>query len=198
MGDVGSIIGGAGALIGGASSVASTVAGKEAQERAQKSLEQVLSMQTSSAEGILKQTSPLRSVTTANLLDVLTGGSNPNLGFAAPTREAIESQFGRARENIIQTTPNQGGQLNRSLADLEIARAQSVGGLEADTRRKAFEDSLRIGFGVAPQTVLPTFAGSANTLATLAGQGAQQAAAGGAGLGQITALGALMSMKGRS
>src|SRR5437867_516489 len=120
MGDVGTIIGGTGALLGGAASVASTISGKEAQDRAQSQLQKILNTQTSSAEGILGQTSPLRSVTTANLLDVLTGGTNANLGFQAPTREAVESQFRNARENIISSTPNQGGQLNKSLADLEI------------------------------------------------------------------------------
>lgn len=195
MGDIGTIIGGAGALLGGGASVASTIAGKNAQDKAQSQLDNLLRTQTSSAEGILKQTSPLRGLTTANLLDVLTGGTNANLGFQAPTREAVESQFKNARENIISTTPNQGGQLNKSLGDLEIARAQTVGGLESDTRKQAFEDALRIGYGVAPSTVFPTFAGSANVLANLSAQGGQQAASGGAGLGQITALGALMSMK---
>src|SRR5258708_5326678 len=114
MGDsIGPILTGVGATLGAGSSIANTISGKQAQSDARNQLNKILNTQTSTAEGILGQTSPLRSVTTGNLLDVLTGGTNQNLGFQAPTREAIESQFNNARENIISTTPNQGGQLNK-------------------------------------------------------------------------------------
>lgn len=194
MGETGAIIGGAGSLLGGAASVASVVNGKNAQEKNTKALQDLIGQTTSDATGIMRQTSPLRSLTAGNLAAVLGGGRTDQLRVFAPEREALESQFGRARDNLIGGgTP--GGQMNRSLADLEIARAQSVAGLESDVRRRAFEDSLRIGFGAAPQSVFPTFAGAGNALANLAGQGAAQASAGGAGLGQIAGLGALMAMK---
>ena len=195
MGSTGTVLAGAGSLLGGAASIASVISGKNAQEANTRAMRQILDTSTTSAEGILGQTAPLRSATAATLFDVLTGGRNENLRVFAPEREAIESQFGRARENIIATTPARGGQLNRTLADVEIARAQSVSGLESDVRKRAFEDALRIGFQVAPATVFPSFQGATSTLATLAGQGAELQAAGGAGLGQVAAVGALLAMK---
>jgi hypothetical protein len=66
----------------------------------------------------------------------------------APEREAIEAQFRRARENVLSSTPMRGGQLNRSLADLEIARAMGVSGLESDVRRQAFNQALGVGFQI--------------------------------------------------
>lgn len=195
MGDTGTALTGAGSLLGGAASIASVIQGKEAQEASQRALDRILRTQTTSAEGILGQTSPLRAVTAGSLFDVLTGGRNANLRVFAPEREALESQFRQARENILATTPARGGQLNKLLADTEVARAQSIGGLESNVRQRAFEDSLRIGFGAAPTAVFPAFQGATGTLAGLAGQGAQLQAAGGAGLGSLTAVGALLALK---
>lgn len=195
MGSTGTVLAGAGSLLGGAASIGSVIAGKSAQERNEAALKKILNTSTASAEDILGQTAPLRSATAATLFDVLTGGRSEALRVFAPEREAVESQFGRARENIIQTTPARGGQLTRALGDVEIARAQSVSGLETDVRKRAFEDALRIGFQVAPATVFPTFQGATGTLASLAGQGAELQAAGGAGLGQIAAIGSLLALK---
>ncbi|OFX03530.1 MAG: hypothetical protein A3E78_08220 [Alphaproteobacteria bacterium RIFCSPHIGHO2_12_FULL_63_12] len=195
MGSTGTVLAGAGSLLGGAASIASVIAGKNAQQENTRALRQLTDLSTTGAEGILSQTAPLRSATALSLFDTLTGGRNENLRVFAPEREAVESQFGRARESIIATTPARGGQLNRALADVEVARAQSVSGLETDVRKRAFEDALRIGFQVAPSTVFSTFQGATGTLASLAGQGAELQAAGGAGLGQVAAVGALLAMK---
>lgn len=195
-GDVGSVLAGAGSLVGAGASVASIVQGKEAQERNRRDLQNLIGQTTSDATGIMRQTSPLRSLTVGNLVPVLAGERTDNLRVFAPEREALESQFGRARENII-ATGSRGGMLNRNLADLEIARAQAVGGLESDVRRRAFEDSLRIGFGAAPATVFPAFSGASNALATLSGQDQAQIASGGAGLGTSAGIAALLAMKGQ-
>lgn len=194
MGDLGSIIGGAGSLLGGAASIANVINGKNAQNDATSALKKLTNLNTSSAEGILGQTAPLRALTASDLAAVLAGGRTENLRVFAPEREAVEQQFSRAKDNLVAGGVR-GGQLNRGLTDLNIARAQAVSGLEADVRRRAFEDSLRIGFGVAPQTVFPAFSGSANVLANLSGQGAQEAASGGAGLGTAAGVGALLALK---
>lgn len=194
MSDLGSILAGGGSLLGAGSSIASGLSGKQAQKRNTKALEELIGQTTSDATGIMRQTSPLRSITAANLIDVLSGGRTSNLQVFAPEREAIESQFGRARGNLI-AGGQPGGQLNRSMADLNIARAQSVSGLEADVRRRAFEDALRIGYGAAPAAVFPAFQGSQGALLGLASQGANQQAGAGAGLGSIAGLGALMALK---
>lgn len=196
MGNYGAALGGAGSVLGAGASIYGTVQGKQAQEKATKALRDILGQQTSSAQGILAQTGPLRSLTATNLAEVLGGGRTDMLRVMAPEREALEAQYGRARENII-AGGERGGMLNRSLADLETARAQSVAGLESDVRRRAFEDALRIGFGAAPSTVFPAFQGAASTLGGMAQMGAQQQAAGGAGLGSAAAVGALLAMKGQ-
>jgi len=195
MGDWGSIIGGVGSAAGAGASIFSGIQGKEAQDKATKQLRDILGQQTSSAQGILAQTGPLRSMTASQIAAVLGGGRTEQLRVFAPEREAIESQFGRARENIV-AGGSRGGMLDRSLADVNVARAQSVSGLESDVRRKAFEDALRIGYGAAPSTVFPAFQGASSTLAMLAGQGAQQQSAAGAGLGSSAAIMALLAGKG--
>src|SRR3990172_8170849 len=39
-------------------------------------------------------------------------------GAFRPAREALESQFGVAREQILSSVPSRGGQLNQQLADV--------------------------------------------------------------------------------
>lgn len=196
MGDasIGGIIGGAGSLLGGAASVANVINGKNAQGDATEALKKLTNLNTSTAEGILGQTAPLRAITAADLASVLTGGRTGNLRVFAPERESLEQQFSRARDNLV-AGGSRGGVLTHSLNDLNIARAQSVSGLDADVRRRAFEDALRIGFGAAPQTIFPAFSGSANVLSNLANTGANEAAAGGAGLGSAAGVGALLALK---
>lgn len=193
---IGPILGGVGAAAGGAASIASIVNGKNAQEANQRALDKILNQQVGTANEIIGQTNPLRNITGASLFNVLSGNQDPNLRVFAPEREALEGQFSQARNAIISNTPNQGGQLNKSLSDLEVARAQSVAGLQTNVRQKAFEDALRVGYGVAPQTVFPAYQGATSTLAQLSGQGIAQQASGGQGLGSVAAIGALLSMKG--
>ena len=100
------------------------------------------------ARQIFNQTAPLRGQTVDALSRVLAGQRPSSLRVFAPEREALESQFRRARENVLSTTPTRGGQLNRSLVDLEIARAMGVSGLESDIRRTAFTQALGTGFGI--------------------------------------------------
>ena len=194
MGDIGSILGGTGALLGAGASAFGAVQGKQAQEKATRELRNLIGQTTSDATGIMRQTSPLRSLTAGNLAAVLTGGRTDMLRVMAPEREALETQFGRARENIV-AGGTRGGMLDRNLADLDVARAQSVTGLESDVRRRAFEDALRIGYGAAPSVAFPAFSGASASLANLANAGAAQQAAGGAGLGNLAGLGALLALK---
>ena len=195
MGDsIGPILTGAGGLLGGAASVGSIINGKSAAKDNTEALKRLTNLNTSSAEGILGQTSPLRSLTAANLAAVLSGGRTDNLRVFAPERETVEQQFTRGRENLIAGGVR-GGSLDRSLADLEVGRAQTLSGMESDVRRRAFEDAIRVGFGAAPNTAFPAFAGSANVLSRLAASGDANAASGGAGLGQLAGIGALLSLK---
>ena len=197
MSYAGPIISGVGTGVGAGASIYGIIQGKKAQDQATKALRDILGQQTSDARGIMAQTGPLRSLTAGNLASVLAGGRTDNLRVFAPERESLEGQFTQAKNNII-AQGERGGMLDRSLADVNIARAQAVSGLESNVRQKAFEDALRIGYGVAPSVSFPAFQGASNTLSGLAGMGQQQQAAGGAGLGSVAALGALMTMKGQN
>lgn len=197
MSYAGPIISGVGTGVGAGASIYGIIQGKKAQDQATKALRDILGQQTSDARGIMAQTGPLRSITATNLAEVLGGGRTQDLRVFAPEREAIEGQFTQARNNLL-ATGERGGQLNSQLNQLNVARAQSVSGLESNVRQKAFEDALRIGYGVAPSVSFPAFQGASNTLSGLAGMGQQQQAAGGAGLGSVAALGALMTMKGQN
>ena len=196
MSYAGPIISGVGTGVGAGASIYGIIQGKKAQDQATKALRDILGQQTSDARGIMAQTGPLRSLTAGNLASVLAGGRTDNLRVFAPERESLEGQFTQAKNNII-AQGERGGMLDRSLADVNIARAQAVSGLESNVRQKAFEDALRIGYGVAPSVSFPAFQGASNTLSGLAGMGMQQQASGGAGLGSVAALGALLTMKGK-
>ena len=148
MGDIGasgwgSLLAGAGTAAGGAASASSIFSGKNQQGEMTDAIKQLMGTTNSSAQGILNQTAPLRAATAGTLFDVLTGGRNSNLRVFAPERETVESQFGRARDNMLNTGVR-GGELNTSLANLNMARAQTLGGLEADVRKNAFVDGCDI------------------------------------------------------
>lgn len=196
MGDFGSIIGGAGAAAGGAASIAQFFQGKDASDQAKDLLGQqseaaqrLFNMQMANAMKLQRQTGPLRTGVAGILRGVLAGGRGGPFQIFAPEREMVEQQFGRARENIV-AGGQRGGMLQRSLTDLDIGRAQTLGGMESDIRRRGFEDALRVGFGVAPSVQFPSFGGEA-----LANLGASQQASAGAGLGSIAGIGALLALK---
>lgn len=191
---IGPILGGVGGLLGGAASASSIFSGKADREKDTRALRDLIGRTTSDATGILTQTSPLRSLSVANLAAVLGGGRTENLRVFAPERETVEQQFRRADENLVAGGVR-GGALDRSRADLNIARAQTLGGMESDVRKRAFEDALRIGFGAAPSVAFPAFAGSANALSNLAAAGGARESAGGAGLGSLAGIGALLALK---
>jgi hypothetical protein len=58
-------------------------------------------------------------------------------GPRAPEREALETGFNQAREGILSRTPMRGGQLNQTLANLEVDRARSLGQMEAGATQQA-------------------------------------------------------------
>ncbi len=196
MSYAGPVLSGVGSAAGAGASIYGILQGKKAQDAATKALGDILGQQTSNAQGILRQTGPLRSLTATNLAQVLAGGRTDNLRVFAPEREAIEGQFTQARNNLL-ATGERGGLMSSNLNNLNIARAQAVSGLESDVRKNAFENSLRIGFGVAPSVVFPTMSNAAGLFGQQQAMAQQQQAAGGAGLGSIAALGTLMSMKGQ-
>lgn len=95
-------------------------------------------------------------------------------------REDLEAQFGRAREDIRNVVPAQGGQLNQALINLAQGRAGEVGRLQSDIQRQLFtqiEAPLRqnlfgtavtTGFGT-PQVALQGLSGAGQGFGAAAG-----------------------------
>jgi len=129
---------------------------------------QIAETEQNIANQIFNQTAGLRSSATDTLQSVLAGQRPDQFRIFAPEREAVEAQYGRARENIIATTPARGGQLSRLLTDADLARAGTLSQLEADIRRQAFNQALGVGFGAGPAVGLGAFANAAQTYGTVA------------------------------
>jgi len=142
--------------------------GKERVERAEAHERDLAGTQEQIAREMFGQTAGLRGGSVDTLQRVLAGERPENFRIFAPEREAVESQFRTARENIIASSPARGGQLNELLAGTDRARAQTLGGMEADIRRQAFLQALSVGFGAAPAIGLGAFQNAGQLFSTIA------------------------------
>jgi len=92
--------------------------------------------QTRLAEGLVRQTGPLRQNLIFDAQRFLSGDRDvTNLPEFGAFKDSSEAQFGRARDSIISNTPSGGG-LSSALANLEIGKAsnqaQFTGALSGD------------------------------------------------------------------
>jgi hypothetical protein len=172
------------------SNFARPFSGKSRAQQAEGSERQIAENEQRFGQEVFQQTSGLRSSTVDTLQQVLAGGRPANMSVFAPEREAVERQYGRARENIIATTPARGGQLNRMLTDADLARAGTLGALEADIRRNAFNQSLSLGFGAGPAIGLGAYDSSSRIFDAVANRGDQGAKGASSGAGSLAGLGA--------
>jgi len=109
-------------------------------------------------------------------------------------RDVLESQFGRARENLLGSTPIRGGQLGSSLANLEAQRALGVTGLEQAQQQRQMENIFRTAGLTTGQTQL-SLGGLGQAGGTLAAAGAASQQAQASMLGGLgTGLGILVGM----
>lgn len=141
--------------------------GRQANEPAQ--------IQAQLSQQLFQQSDPLRSFLltgqgqpTGPLADLLT--QTPSNVFE---RGVLESQFGRARENILAGAPARGGQLAASLADLESQRALGVTGLAQAQQQRQIENIFRV-FGGVTGTGQVALGGLGQAGSTLAAAGAAQ------------------------
>lgn len=134
---------------------------------------------------------PFREAVTPQLLAILRGESPSLMSAFGPIRQSLESQYGRARENILENTPLRGGQLGQSLAGLEMGRASDVFGLESSIRQNAFNQALQAGFQL-PQAASNILGNAAGTFSNLGALQSQRNTAGQQGAGQF--LGKLLSL----
>jgi hypothetical protein len=105
-------------------------------------------------------------------------------GPSAPERQAAESQYNVAKENIIGNTPNRGSDLNRALAGNENNRAAAITGLEADATNRALNLGSSVAFQ-APGTALTGLSNATTHAATMANRQAQQDQAAGQAKGGL-------------
>lgn len=101
---------------------------------------------------------PIIGATIGPATSALGGAFETNL--TAPEREAIEGQFGQARENIIGQSGARGGMLQKQLIGLDTARAKDVSSAINQARQRGTERAL---------TLLPSAYPGANT--TIGAQG---------------------------
>lgn len=130
------------------------------------------------------ETALTRKLVLAPIEATLLGMRPTQLPVFAPAREALESQFKVARENVIGTTPARGGQLNQALIDLEQNRAKAVAGVESDLAMKMFDTGAQIGFGAVPAGT-SGLSQAVQGLSGLAQAQAQQETGKGAGMGGL-------------
>lgn len=134
----------------------------------------------------------LQGEITSQLLAILRGESPSMMAAFGPIRQTLESQFGRARENILGNTPIRGGQLGQSLANLEMSRASDIFGLESGIRRDAFNQALSAGFQL-PQAAIGNFTNLAQLQSQRSMMGQQGA---GQKAGQMKGAITMMALKG--
>ena len=105
------------------------------------------------ANQLFGESTPIRQELNQQALGFLSGDRDVTgtAGFGA-LKDIIESQFGRAREGVIGSTPTGGG-LTPALTNLEGARASSlVQGVSALTENE-LNRALTLGTGLVPTAV---------------------------------------------
>jgi hypothetical protein len=136
-----------------------------------------------------QETVPLRTEITRQLTDFAHSSEMP--GYYSPVyeagKQAIETQYQIARENLISQLPKSGA-LTAALADLEASRAATLGGLRAQIAQDLANKAFGYATGVPGQAIsgYGTLAGTygSRQAAAMAAQ-AQQAAATRSMLGQL-------------
>jgi len=116
----------------------------------------------------------------------------------ASSRDALENQFGVAREATISRTGARGGQLVDALGDLEQGRARAVGQLpllELPLRESLFNQSLQIASG-SPVAASSVAGASGDLFSRISAQAAQEQQAFGESMGSASAIAAKAAMKG--
>ena len=151
-----------------------------------------LEAQTRISQQLFDESSPIRQQLNTQALGFLSGDRDVTGTAAfASLKDMIESQFGRARDRVIGSTPT-GGALISALTNLEGDRASSlVQGTAALTEQELMR-AFGLGTGLVPTAVGGL--GQAGSAQAFAAAQAQQAGAGkkgstGSALGSVAAAG---------
>ena len=111
--------------------------------------------QANIAQDLYAQTQAGRTATQGITQGALTGDlSSPAFtSLFAPTRDMYENQFAAARQNILDTAPARGGQLNQALLMQQLARPQQLAQLQQGLQLPLIEAGINTSYG-APSTSL--------------------------------------------
>ena len=105
------------------------------------------------AQQLFDESSPIRRELGADSLAFLQGDRDVTQGAGfAGLKDIIESQFGRARESVIGSTPTGGG-LTSALTDLEGNRASSLVRGTAALNESELNRALTLGTGLVPSAI---------------------------------------------
>ena len=108
-------------------------------------------------------------------------------GPSAPERQAVESQYTNAKNNIMSSIPTRGSEMNKNLAGLEAARAGDIGQMESDATMRALGLASDIGLGTS-STALSGFNNARVGASATATRDAQMAGASAQGKGQTAGM----------
>jgi len=147
------------------------------------------------AEKLFEQTDPLRELFAGRGESFLEGGADVTQtpGFAN-LKQAIETQFGRAKEGVLSDQATGGG-LSESLAGLQGDRAKSLVSGISGLQENELARSFALATGTAP-TALGALGQAGQTQAGLANAAANRSSSGKAALGSGAGLYAGLSKAG--
>ena len=152
---------------------------------------QAAQAQTQLAQKLVGQTDPLRAGLINDAEGFLTGGRDvSSLPEFGAFKDSAESQFGRAKDNIIANTP-EGGGLIAALTNLEGNRASNQAAFTGDLAGNEIQRALQLAtFGAAAGNQGLGQAGFIQTqrAAAEAQQNAAKSGAAGDALGNVVAL----------
>jgi hypothetical protein len=189
------------AAAGLAAGVGNTIYTGIRSNKASNQAEDAANLQAQIAKQLFDEASPLRSANLNELAEYARTGVLPTAlrtsldPLYATGREGLESQYSVARENLLSQNPSRGGQLNQQLAELDKARAGSVGRLRSDIlgqyelplRQNLFTLGVNTGLGQSTQG-LQGLGSSAQNFMSLANTAAQQYGQAGQSAGGLLAL----------
>ena len=132
-------------------------------------------VQAQISQDLWNQTQPGRTAAQGITNSAMTGDlSSPAwTSLMAPTRDLYENQFNAAKQNILQTAPARGGQLNQALLMQQLARPQQLAQLQQGFQLPLIEAGINTSYG-APSTSLAGLGSAAGNAINSANYGQRQ------------------------
>lgn len=163
------------ALIGAGGSLIGGLVGGSANKRAMRAQTEALNRQTALQEELFRTSEsvaqPFRDILFPQMEAVLSGGDVSGLPSYRTRRTGLEEQYQRAGESLRTMAP--GGALQRALGELEVGRAEKIGGLPGELYNEYMDKGLNLA-GLNLTNAGMGLANASNTAAqmysTLAGQ----------------------------